>query len=156
VRSNNAVLDVDLTNPDFTRDGIVELAKDTVHISRTKFLWNAACYELLAIRNFGEQRLKIRVAFEFDADFVDLFEVRGFPARSRGAVRASLCQGAALRFDYASLDNVARLRRFTSRRLRRSSSSGAPSSISTSRRSNGRRSPSASIAVWTKRPSNDA
>src|SRR5687768_539336 len=32
VRSNNAVLDVDLTNPDFTRDGLVELAKDTVHI----------------------------------------------------------------------------------------------------------------------------
>jgi glycogen debranching enzyme len=108
VRSNNAVLDVDLTNPDFTRDGVVELAKDTVHISRTKFLWNAACYELLAIRNFGEQRLRIRVAFEFDADFVDLFEVRGFTRRERGAVRANVRHDAALRFDYASLDGVAR------------------------------------------------
>ena len=38
-----------------------------------KFLWNAACYELLLARNFGEQAHTLRIDFDFDADFADLF-----------------------------------------------------------------------------------
>jgi hypothetical protein len=54
VQSNNAMLDVDLVNPDLRRGDVIVLPKDTIHVSRMKFLWNAACYEVLAIRNFDE------------------------------------------------------------------------------------------------------
>ena len=54
VRTNNAVLDVDLTNPDIQLGDTLALAKDTVHVARMKFLWNACCYEMLIFRNFGE------------------------------------------------------------------------------------------------------
>ena len=84
VRTNNAVLDVDLTNPDIQQGDTLVLAKDTVHLSRMKFLWNATCYELLVMRNFGAEHCRLRLAFEFDADFADLFEVRGFK-RARAA-----------------------------------------------------------------------
>jgi glycogen debranching enzyme len=108
VRTNNAVLDVDLTNPDIQRGDMVMLAKDTVHFTRAKFLWNGACYETLSFRNFGEHPLNLRVDFDFDADFADLFEVRGFQRHHRGRVNAVTRGADAVRFTYAALDGVTR------------------------------------------------
>jgi glycogen debranching enzyme len=108
VRTNNAVLDVDLTNPDVKDDDTLVLGKDTVHLTRTKFLWNGGCYETLKCRNFGEQPLRLRIEFDFDADFADLFEVRGFERRTRGRVTASRRAADAVRFSYDSLDGVPR------------------------------------------------
>ena len=97
VRTNNAVLDVDLTNPDIQQGETLVLAKDTVHLSRMKFLWNATCYELLVLRNFGAEHCRLRLAFDFDADFADLFEVRGFKRRARGA-RQRDCSRCVMKF----------------------------------------------------------
>jgi glycogen debranching enzyme len=108
VRTNNTVLDVDLTNPDIQRGDTLVLAKDTVHLTRMKFLWNSACYELLLLRNFGEETLRLRVDFEFDADFADLFEVRGFERASRGRVTARVDAPDAVSFRYASQDGIPR------------------------------------------------
>jgi glycogen debranching enzyme len=108
VRTNNAVLDVDLTNPDIQHGETLILQKDTIHLARMKFLWNAACYEILMFRNFGEQTQRLLVGFDFDADFADLFEVRGFNRDSRGAVSAVVVGADATRFDYASQDGVPR------------------------------------------------
>jgi glycogen debranching enzyme len=109
VRTNNAVLDVDLTNPDIKRDEHLELSKDTVHITRTKFLWNGGCYETLRLRNFGEGVLRLRIDLDFDADFADLFEVRGFARHSRGRVSVATRGSDAVRFNYASLDGIPRV-----------------------------------------------
>lgn len=108
VQSNNAVLDVDLTNPDMTEGETLVSPKDTIHISRMKFLWNATCYEVLGVRNFGDRRECVRLEFEFDADFADLFEVRGFTRHSRGEIHAQVAADNAVRFTYASLDGVPR------------------------------------------------
>jgi glycogen debranching enzyme len=108
VRTNNAVLDVDLTNPDVKHNEALVMAKDTIHIARMKYLWNAACYEVLSLRNFGEETRRVRFGFDFDADFVDVFEVRGFARESRGAVKASVMAPDHVRFDYASQDGLAR------------------------------------------------
>ncbi len=108
VRTNNAVLDVDLTNPDIQQGETLVLAKDTVHLSRMKFLWNATCYELLVLRNFGAETCRLRLAFDFDADFADLFEVRGYKRRARGGVAAEVRDANEVHFVYASQDGVAR------------------------------------------------
>jgi glycogen debranching enzyme len=109
VQSNEIVLAVDLTNPDLLRDGRLVLAKDTIHVARAIFLWNAACHELLALRSFHEEPLSVRLALSFDADFADLFEVRGFRRTSRrGRVLRSVPDPRSLRFEYASADGVAR------------------------------------------------
>lgn len=108
VQSNNAVLDVDLVNPDLMRGDLVELPKDTIHISRMKFLWNAACYEILSVRNYDEQTRRVRLDVEFDADFKDIFEVRGFARQSHGSVQVKVCAPNHVQFNYASVDRIAR------------------------------------------------
>lgn len=108
VQGNNAVLDVDLVNPDLMRGDRVELPKDTIHISRMKFLWNAASYEILSVRNYDEQTRRVRIDLEFDADFKDIFEVRGFTRKSHGSVQVKVCAQNHVQFIYASVDRVAR------------------------------------------------
>lgn len=109
MQSNNIVLSVDLTNPDLMRNDELVLAKDSIHVARAIFLWHATCYELLALRSFDNTPRRIRLALSFDADFADLFEVRGFRRRSeRGEVSRTVPDERSLRFDYASVDGLAR------------------------------------------------
>ena len=45
ISDDNAILTVDLTNPDLFFEKRLILAKDTVHILRTAFLWRGVAYQ---------------------------------------------------------------------------------------------------------------
>ena len=108
VQADNMTLDVDLTNPDYFVDGELALAKDTFHVARAKFLWQACCYELVTVTSYAERPRRVRFALEFGADFADLFEIRGHRRSRRGSVTAELAGDAEARFVYGSLDGVPR------------------------------------------------
>ena len=109
VQPDNVMLDVDLTNPDlFDAEGRSILAKDTFHIARAKFLWEAACYELFTVTSYSESPRRLHLALDFAADFADLFEIRGHRRSRRGTVRARLEAPAEVRFEYESLDGLPR------------------------------------------------
>ena len=101
LRDDNAVLTVDLTNPDIYFDNRLVLAKDTLHVHRTIFLWNATLYQRIAVTNHGERSLEMQLAFTFGGDFTDVFEVRGARRERRGVSSASVAdpQSALLRYD---------------------------------------------------------
>src|SRR6266567_6257393 len=73
LRDDNALLAVDLTNPDIYVGDHIVLRKDTVHVIRTIFLWQSTAYQRLAIRNYGDDALDLRLTILFDSDFADLF-----------------------------------------------------------------------------------
>ncbi|MGO4155427.1 amylo-alpha-1,6-glucosidase [Cupriavidus sp. YAF13] len=105
LRDDNAALTCDLTNPDlFDEDGKVRLEHDLIHLRRSRFLWNGACYERLSVRNYDEVSRRVRVDIAFDADFADLFEVRGTQRLRRGTVHAPVVTGAAVTLSYTGLD----------------------------------------------------
>src|SRR6185312_106456 len=54
VHPDNLTLDVDLTNPDIFEGDRLLRAKDTFHLARTKFLWDASCYELFTLTSFAQ------------------------------------------------------------------------------------------------------
>jgi glycogen debranching enzyme len=111
VQTDNMTLDVDLTNPDMFAGGELVLAKDTFHVARTKYLWQAGCYELFTLTSYAERPQRLRLALEFDADFADLFEIRGHPRERRGAVRAQVRGANEVLFTYDSVDGVPRATR---------------------------------------------
>ncbi|WP_280154555.1 amylo-alpha-1,6-glucosidase [Piscinibacter sp. XHJ-5] len=84
VKENNSLLIIELMNPDLTRGGEVVVGKGTVHIFRAKLLWQGACYEHIRLTNHGREPVEMTLALAFDADFVDLFEVRGMTREQRG------------------------------------------------------------------------
>jgi glycogen debranching enzyme len=111
VQTDNVTLDVDLTNPDIFTGGELLLSKDTFHVARAKFLWQASCYELFTIASYAERGRRLRLALEFDADFADLFEIRGYRRTRRGAVRAAVRGPAEVAFTYESVDGLPRATR---------------------------------------------
>ncbi len=114
VQPDNVILDVDLTNPDlFDGEGRLALAKDTFHVARAKFLWDACCHELFTITSYATQRQRLRLAIGFGADFADLFEIRGHRRARRGSVSARVLGPAEVGFFYESLDGLARSARIS-------------------------------------------
>jgi glycogen debranching enzyme len=108
VQTDNVTLDVDLTNPDVFAGGELALAKDTFHVARAKFLWQASCYELFTVTSYAERPARVRLGLDFDADFADLFEIRGHRRERRGEVRAEVRGNSEVAFVYESLDGVPR------------------------------------------------
>jgi glycogen debranching enzyme len=114
VQPDNVMLDVDLTNPDlFDAEGRLALAKDTFHVARAKFLWEACCHELFTLTSYASQRQRLRLAIAFAADFADLFEIRGHRRSRRGAVSARVLGPAEVGFFYESLDGLPRSTRIS-------------------------------------------
>ncbi|HME91934.1 MAG TPA: glycogen debranching N-terminal domain-containing protein, partial [Myxococcaceae bacterium] len=108
---DNALLAVDLTNPDIYSERRLLVPRGALHFFRSKFLWQAVCYERLRIANFGTAAVEVDLVLEYDADFVDIFEVRGTRRARRGAPRdPSTDQGASL-LSYRGLDGVERTTR---------------------------------------------
>lgn len=108
VKEDNALLAVDLTNPDYLVDGQVVLPRNQVHFFRCTFLWNGASYEKLRLRNYSLSPVEIRFSFQFAADFADIFEVRGLKRERRGEMQPPVVREDRVELSYRGLDNVVR------------------------------------------------
>lgn len=105
LRDDNAILTCDLTNPDlFIENNQPGLRHDLVHIRRSRFLWNAACFERVAIRNFDLAPHRFRLEITFAADFADLFEVRGTRRDRHGERHPAESRTDGLALAYTGLD----------------------------------------------------
>jgi glycogen debranching enzyme len=104
VQDDNVLLTVDLTNPDIYQGGRLVLVRDSIHLYRTKFLWDGACCERIAIRNYGDRPRRIEIAFDFAADFADLFEVRGHVRARRGEMSPACVGADNVTLGYRGLD----------------------------------------------------
>ena len=110
VENDNVVLTVDLANPDIYQDGKMVLPRETLHVRRSKFLWDGTCYERVAIHNFGPEPQRCFISLGFAADFADLFEVRGLTRPHRGAESVER-DTQSITFRYQGLDGIQRCTR---------------------------------------------
>jgi glycogen debranching enzyme len=114
LRDDNATLRCDLTNPDhFDDKGKLTLGHDLIHLRRTRFLWNAGCYERLTVKNYDERPQHVRIEIGFGADFADLFEVRGTVRARRGRHLPAITERDAILLSYIGLDNRKRSTRLS-------------------------------------------
>jgi glycogen debranching enzyme len=108
LRDDNSAFSVDLTNPDLHADQRLLLEKDTVHILRTIFLWRGTAFQRLAVRNYGDRAVDLRLSVLFENDFADLFEVRGSHRDRRGTATATLRGDEEALLIYQGLDGKTR------------------------------------------------
>src|SRR5688572_20354945 len=84
VSEDNAVFTADLTNPDVVRDGCVRVGRGLVHVFRSRVLTHGTWIECLRVTNHAPHPLEAPLSIRFDADFADIFEVRGTRREARG------------------------------------------------------------------------
>jgi len=104
---DKAALSVDLTNPEI-QDDLGTLPRETIFLQRTKFLFKGVFYERLSLRNFTTCDRKLTIDYRFDADFRDLFEVRGLNREKRGHETSRISPPDRVEFLYTGLDDVER------------------------------------------------
>ncbi len=109
LRADNATLTCDLTNPDVFENGRLAIAHGVIHIRRTTFLWQGACYERVRLKNHSTEPQTLKVALSFSADFVDLFEVRGAVRKRRGAPHPPVVQADRVVLGYTGLCGTRRV-----------------------------------------------
>jgi glycogen debranching enzyme len=108
IREDNAFLSVDLTNVDTDMNGSGTLERGTVHVFRLEFLRDASCYQYLRVLNYGLQPVHVSLIVHFDADFADIFEVRGTKRERRGRRLADRIEDDCAVLSYEGLDGVVR------------------------------------------------
>ncbi|MDN5849381.1 MAG: amylo-alpha-1,6-glucosidase [Nitrococcus sp.] len=84
VKQDNTLLTVDLTTSDLYKDNQLVTHKGTLHIFRSKLLWEGTHYEHMRLFNYGDKIISLHLDFQFGADYADIFEVRGAKRVTRG------------------------------------------------------------------------
>jgi glycogen debranching enzyme len=108
VRENNVVLAVDLMNPDLQPDDEPQIPHGTLHVFRSKFLWQATYHEHMQVTNYGQEPVRLALEVEFAADFADVFEVRGTHRDRHGTLHPPERTDTEVALAYTGLDGVQR------------------------------------------------
>lgn len=107
-RRDNLLIAADLTNPDVYLNGHVVLPRGSLHIYRTKLIWQGVCHESIHVRNFTREPVEIALTLAFAADYADIFEVRGQHRAQRGRFLEPRIGAGFIELGYEGLDNVTR------------------------------------------------
>ena len=105
---DNALLTVDLTNPDMSDANGDALHRELIYVNRRQFVWQGAYNELLLVHNFDLKPHAVTVGLRFAADFTDVFEVRGQKRTRRGKASAERVSSNAVLLRYCGLDGIER------------------------------------------------
>lgn len=79
-----------------------------IHIERRRFVRDRRMFERIRMVNHGVEDVLLPMAFDFAADFADIFEVRGSPRRQRGTQETPAVDGRRVTFRYRGVDGVER------------------------------------------------
>jgi glycogen debranching enzyme len=107
-REDNMLFAVDLTNPDLVMPSGETLPRGTLHIYRNKFLTDGVVYDHITLHNYGEINIEGELSFEFEADFADIFEVRGEKRLRRGEILPEGMDRSSVSLEYEGLDHIRR------------------------------------------------
>lgn len=108
LREENEILTVDLTNPDIRSADNTLFEKGSLHIHRTKFIWQNVCYEKIRFSNFGIEPLTFNFTLSFKSDFSDIFEVRGIARKEKGKKFKTSENEDSIVLSYVGKDDVKR------------------------------------------------
>lgn len=108
VATNNFLFTADLANLDVFREGSMAINRGVLHLVRSRLLWRECCFERLHFVNHALGDLPIPLSIRFDADYADIFEVRGTVREKRGRRLSTQISEKSVVLAYEGLDHVVR------------------------------------------------
>jgi glycogen debranching enzyme len=122
VIETNDLLAVDLTNADLCAseqegDDVracgagasdLVLPHGSIHLFRAKFVLGGVVYERIRVTNHAGRPTEVDLGLEFEADYADIFEVRGTRRAHRGEMLEPEVGDATVLLAYRGLDDVVR------------------------------------------------
>lgn len=99
---------IELTTGNITLRDSFDLPENTVHIRREQLLANDIFFDQFTFENFNLKPVDFTVELILDADFVDVFQVRGVARHVHGQYYRPIAQEDRLVFSYRGLDDTFR------------------------------------------------
>ena len=98
-----------LVNPTLqSTEGGADIAKQSLSLRRTRFVHDGV-HERIGLQNCNRHPVEVDLELRFDADFLDIFEVRGFrPERPMATPEPPVRTETGLKFGYRGVDGVRR------------------------------------------------
>lgn len=104
IREDNDSLTADLANEEF-QSGDSAIRANTIHIKKEEYIRNDSFVKKLFLRNYNDSEAPAKIEVLFDADFSDVFELRGFETeRKKEECRGTCHEGKSLVYDYVGRD----------------------------------------------------
>lgn len=104
-----------MTNPELINERGETLPSGSLEIRRQRVI-DQSVIESVRLTNYAFVPLALTLQYEFDADFADIFELRGVSRRKHGRLLKPRLHPAAVTFSYRGLDDVTRRVRVQFRR----------------------------------------
>src|SRR5690348_8024658 len=99
---------IELTTGQSTLRESYEIPENTVHIRREQLLGSDVLYDYLSFENFNFHDLELIIELAYEADYMDVFQVRGMAREKLGHYYKPLVHRDAIIFYYRGRDGVAR------------------------------------------------
>jgi glycogen debranching enzyme len=99
---------IELTTGKSTTRDTYEIPENTVHIRREQLLASDTLYDNFSFENFNFQELELAVEVAYEADFMDVFQVRGVARQPLGHYYQPVVRRDSIVFHYCGLDHIAR------------------------------------------------
>ncbi len=112
INLDNNKLIVDQTTPDIFDGEQLAIPKGTVHLHRDIAVHDSTLHEHLRLVNYHDETVSFELQWGFEADFRDIFEVRGTRRKNRGKFLPPQLLEKAVVLSYCGLDQELRRTRF--------------------------------------------
>jgi len=99
---------IELTTSNIHLRDSFDLPENTIHIRREQMLSNDVMFEHVTFENFNLNPVEFKVEIEYQADFVDVFQVRGMGRNEHGQYYQPVVTDSTIGFYYRGRDNVLR------------------------------------------------
>ncbi len=99
---------IELTTGTITLRDSFDLPENTVHIRREQLLASEIFFDRMTFENFNLTPVDFTVELLFDADFVDVFQVRGVARQQHGQYYRPIVSDRGIAFYYRGLDGIMR------------------------------------------------
>lgn len=99
---------IELTTGNITLRDSFDLPENTIHIRREQLLASEILFDRMSFENFNLTPVDFTVELFFDADFVDVFQVRGVARDRHGQYYRPIVRQDSIVFYYRGLDSVMR------------------------------------------------
>ncbi len=102
------VSQIELTTGNVTMRDSLDLPENTIHVRRQQLLGSGVLFDRFGFENFNLAAVDFVVELTFDADFLDVFQVRGAARQRCGHYFRPVVRDGTLSFYYRGLDDVTR------------------------------------------------
>lgn len=113
IADQGSIVHLDFMNAAFTTDQGERIDQGEIHICRQLELQKDCLIQTFTLTSFHGSPLQFTLGLDIDADFCDIFEVRGVARKGRGEAIPSVYTPDSLTLGYRGLDNIVRKTRIS-------------------------------------------